>query len=410
MKTVCDAPGHCGPNKGLKQLDDRKPPGPWHQRASQSPGHHGDRKPLTQGTTRPARPQDATVTRSPPAQSITGPDRLQNTTVKRSPPAQRTTGPASPQDTTVTRSPLAQFTTGPTSAQHITVTRSHLAKGTIGPASPQDIKKPFASFSTDAPKVLVCLWPSGHLLDPAEMAGRGCYLVEEKFLTPVLMHPVTKMSPKSVSPAGAENEDSGLRDLPSPSGSLGPSHISQSQVVPLRPESDAWAPGTPPSLPGSSDCVRNSKSQEPRQEVQPESDIMGYLVPDTARLRLPALGDLHLPEERPSLGVSVKAVFTASVPSMLQNVTVLWLPAEAWPVLGAVQRAVPLVDHCAKMLLGLRPEDLWSGISFSLMSWGSIIWGLLFKGQHRNVKNLFLTLLSRKGKNSPEAQASPQAA
>lgn len=82
-------------------------------------------------------------------------------------------------------------------------------------------------------------------------------MVEEKFLTPVLVHPVTKMSPKSVSPAGAENEDSGLRDLLSPSGSLGPSHISWSQVVLLWPESDAWAPGTPPSLPGSSDCVRN---------------------------------------------------------------------------------------------------------------------------------------------------------
>ncbi|XP_073096000.1 uncharacterized protein [Manis javanica] len=208
------------------------------------------------------------------------------------------------------------------------------------------------------------------------------------------MHPVTEMSPKSVSPAGTENEDSGLRDLPSPSGSLGPSHISRLQVVPLRPESDAWAPGTPPSLPGSSDCVRNSKSQEPKQEVQPEPDIMGYLVPDTACLRVPVQEDLHLPEEGPSLEVSVKADFAASVPSVLQNVTVSWLHAEAWPVLGAVQRAVPLVDHCAKMLLGLWPEDLWSGISFSLMSWGHIIWGLLFKGQHRNVKNLFLMLVS----------------
>lgn len=113
------------------------------------------------------------------------------------------------------------------------------------------------SFFTDTSEVLVCLWPSGPLLGLTEMAGRGCYMVEEKFLTPVLVHPVTKMSPKSVSPASAENEDSGLRDLPSPSGSLGPNHISQPQVVPLWPESDAWAPGTPPSLPGSSDCVRN---------------------------------------------------------------------------------------------------------------------------------------------------------
>lgn len=151
------------------------------------------------------------------------------------------------------------------------------------------------------------------------MAGRGCYLVEEKFLTPALMSPVTKVPSKSMSLTDAENGDSGLRDM-SPPSSLDSSLNSGLRWCLQQTESDTLAPGTPSALPGSSDSVRNAEDQETGQEDQHEPN-MDHLVPDT-RVKMPAQGDLHLPKEGPGLGVSVKAEFATSVPTMLQNVTV----------------------------------------------------------------------------------------
>lgn len=51
-------------------------------------------------------------------------------------------------------------------------------------------------------------------------------------------------------------------------------------------------------------------------------------------------------------------------------------------MLGAIWRAITLMDHCAKMLLGPWPEDFWSGISFSQIFWGHLIWEAFIFWEH----------------------------
>lgn len=61
--------------------------------------------------------------------------------------------------------------------------------------------------------------------------------------------------------------------------------------------------------------------------------------------------------------MSVKVDAVPSVGVLLPNVSDSGLDAKTWLVLAAIQSAVPMLGHCAQVLVLPRPAGLWPGLT-----------------------------------------------
>ncbi|XP_043761876.1 uncharacterized protein LOC122696237 isoform X1 [Cervus elaphus] len=232
--------------------------------------------------------------------------------------------------------------------------------------------KPSPELSLNVPRVLVCLWPSVPLLGPRELAGRGCYLVEEKYLIPVIVRPTSERSSQKQRPEPAECENGGLGTLRKPPGNLGPHQLPVAPGTPQPPEREGPAPAAPYPQQQFNHSVRLAGDWEMGTEEPPGSKEARHPHPGRSTPRPLAQAGLGLPPLGPGRRLSVQSLVVAlSLGDRLRNASA------SWPALGAVQGVVPLVGLSAEVLLGRGPGDLWPGTRFSWLFWFCVSWGVL---------------------------------
>ncbi|XP_043304440.1 proline-rich protein 36-like isoform X2 [Cervus canadensis] len=232
--------------------------------------------------------------------------------------------------------------------------------------------KPSPELSLNVPRVLVCLWPSVPLLGPRELAGRGCYLVEEKYLIPVIVRPTSERSSQKQRPEPAECENGGLGTLQKPPGNLGPHQLPVAPGTPQPPEREGPAPAAPYPQQQFNHSVRLAGDWEMGTEEPPGSKEARHPHPGRSTPRPLAQAGLGLPPLGPGRRLSVQSLVVAlSLGDRLRNASA------SWPALGAVQGVVPLVGLSAEVLLGRGPGDLWPGTRFSWLFWFCVSWGVL---------------------------------
>lgn len=237
---------------------------------------------------------------------------------------------------------------------------------------PQARWKPSPELSLDVPRVLVCLWPSAPLFAPGELAGRGCYLVEERYLIPVLLRRTSAPSSQKQRPEPAEGEEGGLGTLSKPPGNLGRQRLPDALVAPQRPEREGPAPAAPHPQQQFSHSVRLAGDREMGTGEPPGSKEARHPHPGGRSPRPLGQAGLGVPPRWPGGRLSVQALVVAASPGdRLGNASA------SWPARGAVQVVVPLVGLCAEVLMGRGPGALWPGTGFSRLLWCCVSWGVL---------------------------------
>ncbi|CAI9172421.1 unnamed protein product [Rangifer tarandus platyrhynchus] len=195
---------------------------------------------------------------------------------------------------------------------------------------PHARRKPSLELSLNVPQVLVCLWPSAPLLVPMELAGRGCYLVEEQYLIPVIVRPTSERSSQKQRPEPAESEKRGLGILLKPPGSLGPHQLPVAPGTPQPPEREGPAPAAPHHQQQFNHLVRPAGDWEMGMEEPPGSEEARHPHPGGSTPRPLAQAGLGLPPPRPGRWLSVQALLVAlSLGGRLGNASA------SWPALGA---------------------------------------------------------------------------
>ena len=205
-----------------------------------------------------------------------------------------------------------------------------------------------------------------------ELAGRGCYLVEEKYLIPVIVRPTSEHSSQKQCPEPAEYEKRGLGILLKLPGNLGPHQLPAAPGTPQPPEREGPAPAAPYHQQQFNHSVRPAGDWEMGMEEPPGSKEARHPHPGGSTPRPLAQAGLSLPPLRPGRRLSVQALVVALLlGDRLGNASA------SWPALGAVQGVVPLVGLTAEVLMGCGPGDLWPGTRFSWLFWCCVSWGIL---------------------------------
>lgn len=196
--------------------------------------------------------------------------------------------------------------------------------------------------SLEVLQVVACLWPS------REAAGRGCHLVEDKYLIPSSL-PGCPQRIWSRKLQGVRRVAS--QSLPSPPSNLG--------TWP-RP----WPPGGVPTArkgrtsPGGPS--RPTRKQDRKNSLNPKEG--GHLDADLRTLRPPAQAEICLPVQGPGQGLCEgRGCCLCQKQALKCQRLVAWCQgrASAW---SHSERSPP-GSHCAEVLVCLRP-----GTNFSLVS------------------------------------------
>ena len=217
------------------------------------------------------------------------------------------------------------------------------------------------------------------LFSPGELAGRGCYLVEEKSFMPFSVCPTSAHSSQKQHPEPAEGKEAGLGTLPKPPGNLGPNWLPDAPVAPRPPEREGPAPAAPHPQQQFNHSVRLAGDREMGAGEPPASKEARRPHPVGTNPRPLAPAGLGLPPRGPGRGLSLQALVVAAfLGDRLGNASVSWL------VLGAMQGVVPLVGLSAEVLMGRGPGDRWPGTRFSwlFLCWGVLVfWRVLSRGR-----------------------------
>ncbi|XP_055290973.1 uncharacterized protein LOC129562053 [Moschus berezovskii] len=232
-------------------------------------------------------------------------------------------------------------------------------------------RKPHPELSLGVPQVLVCLWPLAPLFSPWELARGGCFLVEEKYLSPAVMPPTSARSSRKQRPELAEGDEGGLEPLPEPPGNLCPHWLPDPLVVPQPPEREGLAPAAPYPQQQFNHSVRPTGDREIGAGEPPGYKEARRPHPGGTNPRPLAPMGLGLPPRGPDRRLSAQVLVAASLGDRLGNASASWL------ALGAVQGVVPLVVLSAEVLMGRGPEDHWPGTRFSRLFWCCVSWGVL---------------------------------
>ncbi|XP_072827281.1 uncharacterized protein [Vicugna pacos] len=193
----------------------------------------------------------------------------------------------------------------------------------------------------DAGRVILCLWPSAPLPVPGQLAGRGCYTLDEEDILPVLTRAIPYLGP----------------------GSLGPGSLPDSQPQPP-PRREERVPPVQPALQpasqtGAQDTDRKQKPG-PKGRPVPDADWKHPRPPAQARLDIPLLWPEQScrwwsKEVTAGFGKGRHSNVTISVPGTLESVVLL------------------LMGYWAE-----APAGPWAGATFHLPSWFHNTCGVIF--------------------------------